>query len=724
MPSFTGEASRIVFSLRRLFSNLSASITVGRRFPGNLKNNMLTGPIPSTLTQIPNLKSLLEGIDSNALILPAKGSNQRKRKNQECEKVKTKRISKSQERKLKKLEEEKAQASMALKTNENFEKYKILPGAYNILEASKDMGKVQTRREKKRNAIQFSKEGLEDPETDQASKRKREGGDSTGTSSELEEIHPRQLINDNDFAGPVIVNKEILDHASISLGTSQEPVCGNEFDSVGQSAATTNMHKRSEEVSNRDTGTNMQQDIRICTPTSSINDDGKTSKSKARSDERLNVVSSQTSNLPDSLLRPVMVPTVVHVSRPDEVENNRRDLPIVMMEQEIMEAVNYNNAIIICGETGCSKTTQVPQFLHEAGFGSNLCGIRSGIIGVTQPRRVAVLATAKRVAFEYDIFLRRYSVIILDEAHERSLNTDILIGMLSRIIQPRQDLYEKQQQLLLSGQYIELKDRIFPLKLILMSATMRVEDFMSGRRLFRDPPLIEVPTRQFPVTLHFSKRTEIVDYIGQAYKKVMSIHKSLPQGGILVFVTGQREVEYLCRKLCIASKERRANTSRGNIGNEVAAVHETSSIEGINMKEINEAFEIRGNSTDQQTDRQSEIEIVGEDENSLDQKSPKEGDGVLEENWSLTSLKVAFETLAGKNSLASNSEGKQTQLTTPEGYSEKSNPAMEKIRGDTGLCAGALSVLPLYTMLPAAEQLRVFEKVKEGERLVVTHQCC
>ncbi|KAK2649553.1 hypothetical protein Ddye_017042 [Dipteronia dyeriana] len=723
----------------------------------------------------------LEGMDSNALILPAKSTNQRKHKNQESEKVKTKGMSKSQERKLKKLEEEKEQASMALKTKENFEKYKILPGAYNILEASKDMGKVQTRREKKRNAIQFSKEGLEDPETDQASKRKREGGDSPGTSSELEEIHPRQLIDDNDFVGPVIVKIEILDNASTSLGTSQEPVCGNEVDSVGQSAAATNMHKRSEEVSGRDTGTNMQQDIIICSPTSSINDDGKTSKSKVRSDESLNIVSSQTSNLPDSLQRPLMVPTVVHVSRPVEVEKNRRDLPIVMMEQEIMEAVNYNHAIIICGETGCGKTTQVPQFLYEAGFGSYQCGIRSGIIGVTQPRRVAVLATAKRVAFElglhlgkevgfqvrhdkkigdncsikfmtdgillrelkYDILLRRYSVIILDEAHERSLNTDILIGMLSRIVQPRQDLYEKQQQLLLSGQYIEPKDRIFPLKLILMSATMRVEDFMSGGRLFRDPPLIEIPTRQFPVTLHFSKRTEIVDYIGQAYKKVMSIHKSLPQGGILVFVTGQREVEYLCRKLRIASKERRANTSRGNIGNEVAEVHEMSSVEGINMKEINEAFEIRGNSTDQQTDRfssyeedqfefdenesdasydsetESEIEIVGEDENSLGQKSPKDGDGVLEENWSLTSLKVAFEALAGKNSLASNSEAKQTQLTTPEGYSEKSSPSMEKVRGDTGPCAGALCVLPLYAMLPAAEQLRVFEKVKEGERLVV-----
>ncbi|KAL5859172.1 hypothetical protein ACOSQ4_000468 [Xanthoceras sorbifolium] len=718
------------------------------------------------------------GFDSNALILPAKSTNQKKHMNQKRENYKAKGISKSQERKLKKLVEEKENEYMALKTKENFEKYKILPGAYSVLESSKDMGKVQTRRERKRNAIQFIREGLEDPETDQASKRKRESGDSCGTSFELEDTQPRQLIHDDDFVEPVIVNKEILDNPSIS-GSSHDPLCGNEICSIGQSAAA--LHS---EESNKDTSTNMQQEIRIFTPSSSINDGGKSSKSKGKSDESLNVVSSQSSNLPDSLPKPIMVPTVVHVSRPDEVENKRKDLPIVMMEQEIMEAVNYNPTIIICGETGCGKTTQVPQFLYEAGFGSNQCGIRSGIIGVTQPRRVAVLATAKRVAFElglrlgkevgfqvrhdkkigdscsikfmtdgillrelkYDILLRRYSVIVLDEAHERSLNTDILIGMLSRIIQPRQVLYEKQQQLLLSGQCIEPKDRIFPLKLILMSATMRTEDFMSGGRLFRDPPLIEVPTRQFPVTIHFSKRTEIVDYIGQTYKKVMSIHKRLPQGGILVFVTGQREVEYLCRKLCKASNELMANTSKGNIGDEVAAVHETSSVEDINMKEINEAFEICGNSTDQQTDRfssydedqfdfdenesddsydsetESEIEIVDEDGNSLDQKSPKDSDdlvGGLGEDWSLTSLKVAFEALAGKNALDSNSEGKHTQLTTPEGYSEKSERAVEKMGGDKGPCAGALSVLPLYAMLPAAAQLRVFEEVKEGDRLVV-----
>ncbi|KAH0898884.1 hypothetical protein HID58_048452, partial [Brassica napus] len=143
---------------------------------------------------------------------------------------------------------------------------------------------------------------------------------------------------------------------------------------------------------------------------------------------------------------------VIHVSRPAEVEQTRKDLPIIMMEQEIMEANNY-------------PPPPPPTFLYEAGFGSKRFSSRSGVIGITQARCVAVLATTKRVAHEIgvrlvrhdkkigensaikfmtagillreiknDLLLRRYSVIILDEAHERSLNTDFLLWMLTRTI--------------------------------------------------------------------------------------------------------------------------------------------------------------------------------------------------------------------------------------------------------------------------------------------------
>ncbi|XP_044419378.1 ATP-dependent RNA helicase DEAH13-like [Triticum aestivum] len=76
-----------------------------------------------------------------------------------------------------------------------------------------------------------------------------------------------------------------------------------------------------------------------------------------------------------------------------------------MMEQEIMEAIYENTVVILCGETGCGKTTQVPQFLYEAGFGTSNRAGRKGMIGITQPRRVAVLATSKRVSYELGLKL-------------------------------------------------------------------------------------------------------------------------------------------------------------------------------------------------------------------------------------------------------------------------------------------------------------------------------
>lgn len=82
-----------------------------------------------------------------------------------------------------------------------------------------------------------------------------------------------------------------------------------------------------------------------------------------------------------------------------------------------------------------------------------------------------------------------------------------------------------------------------------MSATLRVEDFTKNERLFKTPPpVIKVDARQFPVAIHFNRHT-YEDYIGEAYRKVCKIHKRLPEGGILIFLTGQQEVNLLCEKL-------------------------------------------------------------------------------------------------------------------------------------------------------------------------------
>ena len=251
----------------------------------------------------------------------------------------------------------------------------------------------------------------------------------------------------------------------------------------------------------------------------------------------------------------------MEVLRDPEIQAARLQLPILAEEQVVMEAIRENEVVIICGETGSGKTTQVPQFLYEGGY------TKKGIIGITEPRRVAAVSMSQRVAqemamtsnfvsyqiryegnttentvikfmtdgvllkeVEIDFLLTKYSVIVIDEAHERSVFSDILMGLLSRIV----PLRSKQGN---------------PLKLVIMSATLRIEDFTLNKRLFSiAPPVTKVESRQYSVTVHFNKRTPD-DYFLEAYRKVCKIHRTLPGGGILVFVTGQGEVHGLCRKL-------------------------------------------------------------------------------------------------------------------------------------------------------------------------------
>ncbi|XP_076585956.1 putative ATP-dependent RNA helicase DHX37 [Chaetodon auriga] len=267
----------------------------------------------------------------------------------------------------------------------------------------------------------------------------------------------------------------------------------------------------------------------------------------------------------------------IPVDRSPEIQEARLKLPVLAEEQVIMEAVRENPCVVICGETGSGKTTQVPQFLYEAGYASG-----SGIIGITEPRRVAAVSMSHRVAKEMnlstrvvsyqiryegnvtsdtkikfmtdgvllkeiqqDFLLQRYSVIIIDEAHERSVYTDILIGLLSRIV----PLRNKKGK---------------PMKLLVMSATLRVEDFTDNTKLFSTPPpVIKVDARQFPVTIHFNKRTPLEDYTGEVFHKTCKIHRMLPPGGILVFLTGQAEVHGLCRRLRKAFPFRKGNTATG-----------------------------------------------------------------------------------------------------------------------------------------------------------------
>ena len=255
----------------------------------------------------------------------------------------------------------------------------------------------------------------------------------------------------------------------------------------------------------------------------------------------------------------------------------RRNLPIAQKEYEIIEMVKQSLVSVICGETGSGKSTQVPQYLAEAGF------IDSGMIGVTQPRRLAAISLAKRVAYESgsklsqlvgyqvrfegsklsdktsvkfmtdgillnemmsDFTLSKYSIIILDEAHERKLPTDVLIGLLSRIVKLRAKLALKEYRNAKTFEDI----KVHPLRFVIMSATLRIKDFVENKLLFNiPPPVVNIQVSRFPVNVFYSKITPD-DYISEGIKKIRKIHMNLPKGGILVFLTGKEEVLEFCKR--------------------------------------------------------------------------------------------------------------------------------------------------------------------------------
>ncbi|CAK7271980.1 putative ATP-dependent RNA helicase DHR1 [Sporothrix epigloea] len=268
----------------------------------------------------------------------------------------------------------------------------------------------------------------------------------------------------------------------------------------------------------------------------------------------------------------------VDVQRTPEVEAARLNLPVVAEEQQIIEAIHEHDVVILSGGTGSGKTTQIPQFLYEAGFG-NPESDYPGMIGVTQPRRVAAVSMAKRVAEELgdthgqavayqirfesnvskntaikfmtdgvllrelseDVALRKYSAVVIDEAHERSINTDVLIGIVSRVNTIRTELNALHS----STQTKPLQ----PLKIIIMSATLQIKAFAANRELFTEKPrMIHIEGRQFPVTIHFAQHTRH-DYVDELFRKIVRGHRKLPPGGFLVFLTGEDEIQRLAKRL-------------------------------------------------------------------------------------------------------------------------------------------------------------------------------
>ncbi|KAF2459072.1 P-loop containing nucleoside triphosphate hydrolase protein [Lineolata rhizophorae] len=236
------------------------------------------------------------------------------------------------------------------------------------------------------------------------------------------------------------------------------------------------------------------------------------------------------------------------------IKEQRESLPVFKFRKQLLEAVREHQLLIVVGDTGSGKTTQLTQYFAEDGFANN------GIIGCTQPRRVAAMSVAQRVAEEVgcrlgqevgytirfedctspatrikymtdgimqreillDPELSKYSVIMLDEAHERTIATDVLFGLLKKALRRRPDL-----------------------KLIVTSATLDADKFSE---YFNKCPIFSIPGRTFPVEIMYSREPES-DYLDAALVTVMQIHLTEPPGDILLFLTGKEEIDTSCEIL-------------------------------------------------------------------------------------------------------------------------------------------------------------------------------
>ncbi|CAI9117651.1 OLC1v1019095C1 [Oldenlandia corymbosa var. corymbosa] len=260
---------------------------------------------------------------------------------------------------------------------------------------------------------------------------------------------------------------------------------------------------------------------------------------------------------------------VSEFSRSKTIAQQREYLPIFSVRDELLQVIRENQVVVVVGETGSGKTTQLTQYLHEDGYTVN-----GSIVGCTQPRRVAAASVAKRVSEEMetelgdkvgyairfedvtgpntvikymtdgvllretlrDSDLEKYRVVVMDEAHERSLSTDVLFGILKKVLARRLDF-----------------------KLIVTSATLNAGKFSD---FFGCAPVFDIPGRTFPVQTLYSK-FPCEDYVEAAVKQAMTIHITTDQpGDILIFMTGQDDVEATCYVLAERMEQLIASSKR------------------------------------------------------------------------------------------------------------------------------------------------------------------
>ncbi|XP_021766037.1 probable pre-mRNA-splicing factor ATP-dependent RNA helicase DEAH9 [Chenopodium quinoa] len=251
----------------------------------------------------------------------------------------------------------------------------------------------------------------------------------------------------------------------------------------------------------------------------------------------------------------------------NNIQQQRQRLPVHKRRDAILFLVENHATTIVVGETGSGKTTQIPQYLNEGGWADS-----GHVIACTQPRRLAVQSVASRVAEEMgvklgeevgyvirfedvttpgvtkikfltdgvllremmdDPLLSKYSVVMVDEAHERSISTDVVLGLLKKIQRRRPEL-----------------------RLIISSATIEAKSIASFFRVSKkhrggagdelgpktEPAIISVEGRGFTVEINYVQEP-VADYLRAAVSTVMLIHKQQTVGDILVFLTGQDDID-------------------------------------------------------------------------------------------------------------------------------------------------------------------------------------
>lgn len=253
-----------------------------------------------------------------------------------------------------------------------------------------------------------------------------------------------------------------------------------------------------------------------------------------------------------------------------QIQETRKRLPVFERREELLLAIAENQIIIVQGETGCGKTTQIPQYLHEEGYTkTEMKHGETKIVGCTQPRRVAAMSVAARVSQEIgsklghmvgysirfedctsegtvikymtdgmllrelldDPILSRYSVMIVDEAHERTLHTDILLTLLKDVTRARPDF-----------------------RLVISSATLDEQKFV---QFFNQPPVFKIKGRLFHVEHLFmsnEQKSGTSNMIDACLRTVLQIHRAQKPGDILVFLPGQDEIEELQKEIEVQVK--------------------------------------------------------------------------------------------------------------------------------------------------------------------------